>query len=141
MNFFFDNCTSPKLASTIDGYVRNPNSQAVHIRDCAAAGLEIPASATDVQWIEALGADPREWIVVTGDARIRKVAAERAAFRRARLKGFLLPPSYQKIPVNQQASALLWRWPDLVDVIARFGAPTLIGVPLSKSGKLDPLQW
>ncbi|MEQ8344389.1 MAG: hypothetical protein RIB84_20845 [Sneathiellaceae bacterium] len=94
MNFFFDNCISPKLASTIDGYVRNPNSQAVDLRFCAAAGLSLPASATEVEWIEALGVEPREWIVITGDARIRKVAAEREAFRRARLKGFLLPPSY-----------------------------------------------
>jgi hypothetical protein len=63
------------------------------------------------------------------------------AFRRADLKGFLLNPGYQKFSVHQQASALLWRWPELIDVIERFSPPTLIGVPQSKSAKLNPLQW
>ncbi len=138
MNFFFDNCTSPVLAETVGGFVRHLEQTACHIRDGGTAGLPVSRNATDAEWIAALGADPREWIVVTSDRRIGRVRAEREAFRRARLKGFLLDPAYQKMAVNEQASALLWRWPELVKVIESFRAPTLIGVPQSKRGKLKP---
>ena len=141
MNFFFDNCTSPVLASTIDGFIRNSGGRAVHIRDANHVGLSIGANASDVEWIEALGSSDDEWIVVTGDKRISSVKAEREAFRRAGLRGFLLNPAYQKIKVNEQASTLIWRWAELTDVIGRFSPPTLIGVPQSKTAKLNPLQW
>lgn len=141
MNFFFDNCTSPVLASTIDGFVRHTGQRAFHIRDAQNAGLNISQNARDTDWIMALADNPNDWLVVTADKRISTVRAEREAFRRAGLKGFLLNPAYQKISVNQQASTLLWRWPELVDVIEKFSPPTLIGVPQSKGAKLNPLQW
>ncbi|MEM6463288.1 MAG: hypothetical protein AAF724_15360 [Pseudomonadota bacterium] len=141
MNFFFDNCTSPVLASTIDGFVRHDGHQAFHIREVSRAGLPLRPNASDTEWISALGKDSREWIVVTADRRISTVAAEKEAFRRAGLKGFLLHPAYQKIKVHKQARTLIWRWPELVDVIKAFSPPTLIGVPQSKSAKLNPLQW
>ena len=141
MNFFFDNCTSPVLASTINGYVQNEGDHAFHIREVRPSGLALSQHAKDTEWIEALGKDPRPWIVVTADHRLSRIRAEREAFRRAGLKGFLLHRAYQKIKVHQQASILLWRWPELVDVIERFSPPTLIGVPQSRNGKLNPLQW
>ena len=141
MNVFFDNCTSPVLADTIGGFLRHQRGHAVHIRGGAEDGLSLAANATDTEWMEALGRHARDWIVVTGDHRIHRNAAEREAFRRAGLKGLLLAPAYQRMPVHRQASALLWRWPELIDVLARFRPPTLIGVPEGKSAKLDPLQW
>lgn len=53
----------------------------------------------------------------------------------------LLQAGYRKLAVHQQASRLLWRWPELIDTIGRFSPPTLIGVPVGPSAKLDPLQW
>lgn len=141
MNFFFDNCVSPVLAATIHGYVSGSRDQAVHIKDGEQAGLAVTRSSSDVEWITALGEAHDDWIVVTADQRIKKNRAEREAFRRSGLKGLVLAPAYQNMSINQQASALLWRWPELVDVIGRFYPPTLIGVPQTKSGKLSPLQW
>ena len=141
MKVFFDNCTSPVLAETVDGFVRHQGHHAYHIRDIGGAGIDIPQDATDVQWIGALAADRSEWIVVTGDRRIATVRAEKQAFRMARLRGLLLDRAYQKTPVHQQASTLIWRWPDLVRTLEAFAPPTLIGVPISRGGKLQPLQW
>jgi hypothetical protein len=145
VNFFFDNNTAPALASTIDGYVSYFGDRAFHIENCSEAGLSLSKGrhTEDVEWITALGESPFEWIVVTGDKRIHTVPAEKEAFRRAGLKGILLPPSTKgkKYPVHQQASNLLWRWPELVNVIDQFKAPTLIGIPQSKGGKLNALQW
>lgn len=129
------------LANTIDGYIKNENHRAFHIRDASNAGLNLSQHCKDTEWINLLGLDSQEWIVITADKRISTNRAEREAFRRANLKGFLLNPAYQKIKVHQQASTLLWRWPELVDIIQRFNPPTLIGVPQSKSAKLNPLQW
>jgi hypothetical protein len=57
--------------------------------------------------------------VVTGDQRIRKNLAERAAWIRAGLKAFVLAPVYQKTPINQGASVrvflVLGSQPDHVD--------------------------
>ena len=66
----------------------------------------------DEEWITRLGEDkPTDWIVVTGDKRITKNKAERAAWVKAGLRGFVLAPAFQKTPVHQQAALLLWRWP------------------------------
>ena len=85
MNVFFDNCTPPVLAETIDGFIRHQGNRAFHIRDIGNAGLDIPRNATDIQWIGTLAADRDDWIVVTSDRRIATVPAEKEAFRLSRL--------------------------------------------------------
>jgi hypothetical protein len=80
-----------------------------------------------------LGADnPADWVVITGDHRIRKNRAERAAWIRANLKGFVLAKSYQKTPINQCASILLWRWPEMEQFI-RLAAPgSMFELPINR---------
>lgn len=141
MNFLFDNNTSPILANIVDGYVRHEGHRAFHIKEESGHTLGINRNAKDVEWISALGRDARVWVVVTADRRISTVPAEKEAFRRAKLKGILLLPGYRKMPVNKIGSLLLWRWPELVETIDRFGPPALIGVPPSKSGKLTQIRW
>lgn len=85
--------------------------EARHVRFMPEYGLS--HDSQDVEWIERLAEDPSPWIVITGDQRIRKNIAERAAWIRAGLKAFVLAPGYQKTPVNQCASILLWRWPEM----------------------------
>jgi hypothetical protein len=73
----------------------------------------------DIEWITRLADDhPANWIVITGDQRIRKNLAERTAWIRARLKAFILASAYQKTPVNQCASTILWRWPEMEQFIS-----------------------
>ncbi len=89
MIFFFDNCTSPILATTLGGYIASLGHSAHHIRT-----LPCGASAPDLIWIEMLGRSKEDWIVITGDGRIERNKAERAAFRQAMLRGFVLAPAY-----------------------------------------------
>jgi hypothetical protein len=65
--------------------------------------------STDVEWISFLKRSNDHWIFVSGDGRVIKNKAERAAFREAGLFGFILAPAFQKTPVNQQAAILPWR--------------------------------
>lgn len=102
MRVFFDNCTSPVLATTLDGFIQHLGHEAHHIRT-----LSCGPDASDLEWMDMLRRNGDEWIVITGDGRIQRNKAERAAFRQAALKGFVLAPSYQKTPLNQTAATLI----------------------------------
>lgn len=84
-----------------------------------------------------LGEDDAHWIVITGDYRIYRNKAQRAAFRASGLSGFVLAPGYQKTPVHQQASILLWRWPDMEDLMRL--SRGLYELPVTRSGKIKQL--
>ena len=79
------------------------------------------------------------WVVVTGDLRLSKNKAERAAFRSAGLFGFVLAPAYQKIPLNQVVSFLLWRWPEMEQLVGLVGGAALYELPMTKSGRLKQI--
>jgi hypothetical protein len=93
----------------------------------------------DIDWITRLSADPAQWIVVTGDQRIRKNIAERAAWIRAGPKAFVLAPAYQKTPVNQCASVLLWRWPEMEQFIALAAPGSMFEMSINRRTGFSPL--
>jgi hypothetical protein len=132
---FFDNCTAPVLAATLHGFISSSGHAAKHIKD-----LPCGRDARDEEWIAMLAAEPSErWIVVTGDARINKNRAERAAFRAAGLFGFVLAPAYQKTPMHQVASLLLWRWPEMEKLVELVGGAALYELPIHRSAKIRQL--
>jgi hypothetical protein len=134
VKLFFDNCTSPVLADTIHGFVRHLGHSAHHVKD-----LPCGRHAPDDAWIKFLDEDEAVWIVVTGDDRIRRNRAERTAFRAAGLRGFVLAPAYQRTPINQQASFLLWRWPEMEQILSLLGGAALYELPMTRKSKIKPL--
>lgn len=134
MKVFFDNCTSPVLAATLNGFVAHLGHSACHMADHPCG-----RHATDIEWIELLGKDRQIWMVVTGDGRIQRNKAERAAFRAAGLSGFVLAPAYQKTPVHQIASFLLWRWPEMEQLFNLVTGPALHELPMSRTSKIRQL--
>ena len=72
------------MASTLGGYLLRTPHEVYHARDL---GLH---KKPDVEWIEHLSATGEDWLIISGDGRIRKNPAERTAYRRAKLKGVLL---------------------------------------------------
>lgn len=141
MNFLFDNNTSPRIARTLDAYLIPLQHRAFHICDDAEHQLGIDRHAKDCEWIAAIAGDDRQWTIATGDRRISKNKAEKEAVRRAQMKGILFTSQLAKLKVNEIASVLLWRWHELEDTLEKFKPPTLIGVPATHKGKLDPLLW
>lgn len=79
-------------------------------------------------------------MVITGDYRIQRNKAERAAYQQAKLFGFVLAPAYQKTPTHQIASLLLWRWPEMEKLFELVGGAALYELPIGRSGKMKPLQ-
>jgi hypothetical protein len=68
-----------------------------------------------------------------------KNKAERAAYRSARLSGFVLAPAHQKTPMHQTASFMLWRWPEMEQLFVLVGGAALYELPMSRSSKIKPL--
>lgn len=137
MNVLFDNCTSPILATTLDGFIRMYGDRALHIKD--VENLSGGRHATDLEWINYLKSDPDHWIFITGDSRVLKNPAERAALRSAGLHGFLLAPAYQKTPLNQVAATIVWKWPEIVGVTKLVAAPSIHQIPIGRGSKLRSL--
>lgn len=131
MKVFFDNCTSPILATTLDGYIRHFEHSAHHIRD-----LPCGRDATDLEWITMLAEDSALWVVVTGDARLLRNPAGRAAYRAADLCGFVLSRGYQTTPMHQCASLLLWRWPEIEQLANLVAGPALYELPINRRSKV-----
>lgn len=111
----FDNCTSPVFAKTLNGFIFHLGHRAFHICENEDDGhqLGIDRHASDEAWMESIQKDPRVWIVVTGDDRIRRNSVLRQALRRANIRGFVLAPAYQKSPLNMTASMIVRKWPEM----------------------------
>jgi len=133
----FDNCTSPVLASTVDGFISYFGHHAYHIKD--VPGLAGGRHSTDLEWIRHLEKHEQVWIFVSGDGRIVRNSAERAALRSARLHGFILAAAYQKTPLNQVAAMLVWKWPEVEAVTRLVAAPSMHEIPIGRNRKLRAL--
>ena len=68
---------------------------------------------------------------------LRRVQEIGSGSRASGLSGFVLAPAYQKTPIYQQASILLWRWPDMEKLMGL--ARGLYELPISRSGRIKPL--
>jgi hypothetical protein len=130
---FFDNCTSPVLAETLNGFLKHRGHDAVHLRDY------FESDTPDIEWIKALALVKVEVVVITGDTRIHKNKPERVAFRSAGLRGFVLNPAYHKMPQHITASVLIRRWLDIEDMVSRVEAPFLYELPIKGKLKMLPL--
>ncbi|MDZ5699232.1 hypothetical protein [Chelativorans sp. M5D2P16] len=135
MKVLFDNCTSPVMASTLDGFVQASGHAGVHIRDLP---LHNP---TDIEWMTYLSKSNEDWLVITGDQRIRKNKAEAQAFRSANLKAVILASAYQKTPMHRCCAVIVHQWPNLYDTIKRFEAPFMLEMSINFSGKFKQLYF
>ena len=100
-------------------------------------------AASHIKDIKGLpkGRHSEGWIFISGDGRILKNAAERAALRSAGLHGFILAPAYQKTPIHQVAATLIWKWPEILQVTELLSAPSMHEIPIGKNTKLRQLLF
>ena len=121
------------MAKTLGGYLSNTEIEVFHARD---VGLQ---NKPDIEWITRLGATGEDWLVVTGDGKIRKNRAEREAYRRANLKGIVLAAAYQKTPMGKCCGIVIANWDNLLDFSAKLQAPYLIELSINLSSKYKVL--
>ena len=123
------------MARTLGGYLSGQAIEVFHARD-----LDLH-DKPDVEWISHVASTADDWLVFTGDGRIRKNRAEREAYRRARLKGVVLAPSYQKTPMGKCCGMVVINWDSLVDFTNKIVPPYLVELSMNqtKKYKLLPL--
>ncbi|TXR50320.1 hypothetical protein FVA77_05775 [Phyllobacterium endophyticum] len=137
MKVLFDNCTSPVVASTLNGYIKHFRGAAFHIMD--VPGLPKGRHSADIDWIDHLRKASEKWIFVSGDGRVLKNPVERAALRSAGLHGFILAPAYQKTTLNKVAATIVWHWPEIVKITELLAAPSMHEIPIGRMTKLRQL--
>lgn len=137
MKVLFDNCTAPVLATTLDGYIQHEGHRAFHIKDVPS--LPNGRNSADLEWIEMLRASTERWMFISGDGRVLKNPAERTALRSAGLHGFILQPAYQKTPLHQVASTLIWKWPEIHKITDLVEAPAMYEISMTRRTGLKSL--
>lgn len=131
-NVFFDHNCPPAMARMLSGFLSDENKvPRVHaLRDVLAKNTD------DVDWIAWLKAQGGDWIVATGDYRIKRVPAERKAFAEAGLRMLIMPRSVLSMPHEQRCALLLWQWPRIVETMAASDPPVVIEMSPNRGGRL-----
>jgi len=127
VKLLFDNNISPRVPRAINELLAS-GSQAVPLR------ARFAANTSDIDWIEAIGAEGG-WSVVS----ITKNRAERAAWMQTDLIGFFMEPALLKLDPLQQTSRLLLWLPVLERQLSLIRGPALFSLPLRSSSKLRQL--
>ncbi len=131
-NVFIDNDLPPVFARVLRALLSTemPEPRVVALIEV------LPKDTPDVDWIEWIRQQEGEWIVLTGERRIRTVPAEREALRQARLRVLNMPKSIRSKPHHQRCATLLWQWPRIVSAMKSFEpsvmcemSPRLDGLP------------
>ena len=132
MKLLFDNNLSPYLARGIGVVVAPYGHEVVALRDRFAE------ATPDIEWIEALGREGG-WSVISDDHRIRKIPAERRAWRQAQIKGFFLARGWRKMPTTEKAGRLLLWWPRLVEAEELLAPSAMLEIPIRVGSRLKQL--
>jgi hypothetical protein len=122
MNFFFDRCMSCRLARAIQALEEHHTSRA-HDDD-----ERFNEHTPDTEWLESLGRDGLDWIVLSADARILRNKVERQALREANLTFFCMGHSWSGMNLDDYAWKFMKVWPKIKECASGCRAPTIFEV-------------
>lgn len=134
MKVLLDHNLSPRFARALNGYIGADGHEAVSLRD------RFSPSAKDIDWLTELSADRERWIVISGDLRITRNAAERQIFRASSLIGFFLAPAWHgSLRDHERAGRLIERWPAIETQAGLIEGSGAFLVPIARSARFRPL--
>jgi predicted nuclease of predicted toxin-antitoxin system len=127
----FDHNLSPRLARCLQALMGDDH-EIVALRD------KFPANIKDVNLIAELSKQSG-WIFISGDRRITRNRAEKAAFQGSKIVGMFLSSGLHKATVLKQAERLISLWPAIETVASNVSGGAMFELPM-KSSKLSPLK-
>jgi hypothetical protein len=107
VRFFLDNCISPILARALAVLAEFQQYDIIHLRD------RFEPETRDLDWIPVLAAEG-DWVIISGDTRISRSKAERAAWHESGLTAFFLSDDWSQKKFWTQAAELVRWWPVIV---------------------------
>lgn len=134
MKLLLDHNLSFRIAHSLHAIVSADGHEVAALRE------KFDPATTDEEWISALGIEGG-WAVLSGDVRITRNPAERAAWRRTDLVGFFLQRGWRKLRVHQQAAHLLLWWPRLVEQYGLVRGGALFELPVRSTSKFRQLNF
>lgn len=126
MKFFLDNCISYVYAEALKILAKPQGYPIVHLRE------RFPTGADDLDWIPALGAEG-DWVIVSGDLRISKSRAVRAAWKESGMTAFFFDSGWTEMNFWKQAEDIVRWWPRIV--LKAREVPTGTGLVIPLKGK------
>lgn len=107
MRLFVDNCISIRLVEGIRCFAQFQEYEIAHLREKFAEG------ADDIDWIPQLASEGG-WVIVSGDPRISRSKAERAAWIESGLTAFFFTEPFARKKFWIQAEVMVRWWPQIV---------------------------
>jgi hypothetical protein len=133
MRFFFDRNMPLRIARMVNAYEVDHTVQ--HHDEDRRFSITTP----DKEWIAAIAADAPSWVVISGDGRILRNKAERAALDAAKLTFFWMTKPWSNMPIHQYAWKFIRVWPEILEN-ALHGKAKLFEVAGGKALKVGPLR-
>jgi hypothetical protein len=107
LRFFLDNCISAHIAEAIRCLARIQDYEIAHLRE------KFPEDTVDLDWIPAL-AEEGGWVIVSGDPKISRDKAERAAWHESGMTAFFFNEPFARKRFWKQAEIVVRWWPEIV---------------------------
>ena len=121
MKFFFDNCISPKIVEFIKDLFQE-DYELVHLTE------KFSASTKDPVWINQLGMEG-DWILITGDVRIKRAKPNKRALRESKLTAFVFPNEFSNLKIFQQIGCIALLWPKIIEKAVEFPPKKIFDLP------------
>jgi hypothetical protein len=110
VKFFFDNCIAPALSKAIASLAGSKGIEVVHLSE-----RFVDRSIADIEWISTIREEG--WIIISGDTRITRSPAERAAWHESGLTAFFLDDAWARRNFWVQAAELVRWFPAIIETV------------------------
>lgn len=124
MNFFFDNNVSLYIVRALGCLSEKDKHYVTYLRN------EFAPNTDDVIWMSKLKKEGN-WIIISGDTRIKRNPHEREAWLESGLTTFFLAKGWMNIPFWIQAQKLVRWWPLIVEQSQRVQSGNFFEVPVN----------
>ncbi len=132
MKFFFDNNVSERIARAVACLAEFEKDEVSHLKE------KFLPNSKDVEWIPAL-AKEKDWIIISGDCKLRKKPDERTVFYGAGLTTFFLAPGWINVGFWEQAALLVRWWPSIRNQASLAEAGSVFEIPFRQTGRFKPI--
>jgi len=129
VRFFLDNCIAPRIARALHAAV-HPEHEIVHLQE------KFSSDTPDEDWFKKLS-EERDWIIISGDAKISRSVHEKQAWLQSKLTVFFLTKGWMNIPPFEQLSKLSHCFPPIVKLCEKASPGASFNV--SVHGKINKI--